>query len=94
LLLFTVQKKWEDSVTDTTPIAQDLDKQIIATQQRFQKAMKARLAHMNLDSKERYFAVLSVLVAKLEDTNKPLREVLQDVLFEAAPYIAQELSGS
>jgi hypothetical protein len=82
----------EDSVTDTPSIAQDLDKQIIATQQRFQKAMKARLAHMSLDSKERYFAVLSVLVAKLENPNKPLREVLQDVLFEAAPYIAQELS--
>ena len=81
-------------MTDTTLIAQDLDKQIIATQQRFQKAMKARLAHMSLDTKERYFAVLSVLVAKLEDTNKPLREVLQDVLFEAAPYIAQELGGS
>lgn len=81
-------------MTDTTSIAQDLDKQIIATQQRFQKAMKARLAHMSLDTKERYFAVLSVLVAKLEDTNKPLREVLQDVLFEAAPYIAQELGGS
>ncbi len=79
-------------MTDTTLIAQDLDKQIIAAQQRFQKAMKARLAHMSLDSKERYFAVLSVLVAKLEDPDRPLREVLQDVLFESAPYIAQELS--
>ena len=79
-------------MTDTTLIAQDLDKQIIAAQQRFQKAMKARLAHMSLDSKERYFAVLSVLVAKLEDPYRPLREVLQDVLFESAPYIAQELS--
>jgi hypothetical protein len=82
----------EDAVTDTTLIAQDLDKQIIAAQQRFQKAMKARLPHMSLDSKERYFAVLSVLVAKLEDPDRPLREVLQDVLFESAPYIAQELS--
>ncbi|HEV8713157.1 MAG TPA: hypothetical protein VGX03_10040 [Candidatus Binatia bacterium] len=80
-------------MTDSTLIAQDLDKQIIATQQRFQKAMKARLAHMSLGSKERYFAVLSLLVTKLEDPNKPLREVLQDVVIESAPHIAQELSG-
>ncbi len=78
----------------TDLIGQDLDKQIIATQKRFQKAMKARLARMSLETKERYFAVLSVLVAKLEDPDKPLREVLQDVVIESAPYIAQELSGS
>jgi hypothetical protein len=89
-----VQKSQEDSVAATDLIGQDLDKQIIATQKRFQKAMKARLARMSLETKERYFAVLSVLVAKLEDPDKPLREVLQDVVIESAPYIAQELSGS
>jgi hypothetical protein len=46
---------------------------------------------MNLPSKERYFAVLSLLVTKLEDVEKPLRDVLQDVLIESAPYIADEL---
>ena len=76
----------------TDLVEKDLEKQIIATQKRFQKAMQARLAHMNLSSKERYFAVLSVLVTKLEEIEKPLRDVLQDVLIEAAPYIAQELS--
>ncbi len=81
-------------MADTDLIGQDLDKQIIATQKRFQKAMKARLARMSLETKERYFAVLSVLVAKLEDPDKPLREVLRDVVIESAPYIAQELSGS
>jgi hypothetical protein len=80
-------------VADELAISQDLDKQIIATQQRFQKAMKARLANMPLATKERYFAVLSLLVARLEDPTKPLREVLQDVVIESAPYIAQELSG-
>jgi hypothetical protein len=80
-------------VADTDLIAQNLDKQILATQKRFQKAMKERLARMNMESKERYFAVLSSLVSKLEDPNKPLREVLQDVVIESAPYIAQELSG-
>ena len=72
-------------------VEKDLEKQIIATQKRFQKAMQARLAYMNLPSKERYFAVLSLLVTKLEDVEKPLRDVLQDVLIESAPYIADEL---
>jgi hypothetical protein len=79
-------------VADTL-IDQELNKQIIATQKRFQQAMNTRLVHMSRESKERYFAVLSSLVAKLEDQNKPLREVLQDVIIDSAPYIAQELSG-
>lgn len=80
-------------MTATSIIEQDLNKQILATQQRFQKIMKARLSRMSLESKERYFAVLSLLVAKLEDPDKALREVLQEVVIEAAPYIAQELSN-
>jgi len=48
-------------------IEKDLEKQIIATHKRFQKAMQARLAYMSVPSKERYFAVLSLLVTKLED---------------------------
>ena len=72
-------------------IEKDLEKQIIATHKRFQKAMQARLAYMSVPSKERYFAVLSLLVTKLEDAEKPLRDVLQDVLIESAPYIADEL---
>lgn len=80
-------------MADTDLIAQDLDKQLLATHKRFQKAMEVRLAHMSLESKERYFAVLSLLVQKLEDREKPLREVLQDTMIAAAPHIAQELSG-
>jgi hypothetical protein len=80
-------------MTDPELISANLEQHILATQQRFQKAMKARLGHMNLESKERYFAVLSALVTKLEDPHKPLREVLREVVMESAPYIAQELSG-
>jgi hypothetical protein len=80
-------------VSDRSLVEQDLDKQILLTQQRFQKVMKARLTTMSMETKERYFAVLSLLVSKLEDSHKPLREVLQDVVIESAPYIAQELSG-
>ena len=73
-------------------IAKDLDKQIAATHRRFQQAMEERLKDMRLESKERYFVVLCALVTKLEDLGKPLRQVLQQVLMEAAPYIAQEMS--
>ncbi|MGH7965124.1 MAG: hypothetical protein ACRERD_25495 [Candidatus Binatia bacterium] len=80
-------------MANTDLIAQDLDKQILITHKRFQKVMEVRLARMSLDTKERYFAVLSLLVQQLEDREKPLREVLQDTMIAAAPYIAQELSG-
>ncbi len=81
-------------MADISLIKQDLDKQILTTQQRFQKAMKARLPNMSFDSKERYFAVLSLLVTKLEAPEKSLRDVLQEVVLESAPFIAQELTGS
>jgi len=80
-------------MTVVSSIEQNLDKQIIATQKRFQKAMRVRLLHMTHTTKERYFAVLSSLVEKLEDPNKPLREVLQEVVIDSAPHIAQELSS-
>lgn len=80
-------------MTDAERISLDLERQIIDTQKRFEKAMKRRLVHMDLASKERYFAVLSSLVTKLEDPHKPLRDILQEVVIESAPYIAQELSG-
>jgi hypothetical protein len=92
ILTLTPQK--DNIVADLSLIEQDLEKQILATQQRFQTAMQARLAYMSLETKERYFAVLSLLAAKLEDPHKPLREVLQEVVIESAPYIAQELSSS
>ena len=46
-----------------------------------------------LDTKERYFAVLSVLVAKLEASDKPMRDIMQEMMAEAATVILQELQG-
>ena len=80
-------------MADIDLISKDLDTQIVSTHKRFQKAMQARLPTMQLESKERYFAVLSVMVTQLENLEKPLRDVLQDVLIEAAPHIAQEISS-
>ena len=73
-------------------VQNDLDRQIVATHRRFVKAMDGRLADMNPDTKERYFAVLSVLVAKLEETDKPLKEVMQEMVSEAGHMILQEMT--
>jgi hypothetical protein len=48
---------------------------------------------MSIDSKERYFAVLSTLVEKLETNGKPMREIMQEMMTEAASVIFQELQN-
>ena len=45
---------------------------------------------MSLQTKERYFAVLSTLVAKLEAPEKSLREIAQEMVAEAASMILLE----
>ena len=74
-------------------LQKDLDRQIATTHRRFTKAMDARLPAMSFDTKERYFAVLSALVEKLEVSEKPLRDVMQEVMTEAASMILQELQS-
>ncbi|GIW45827.1 MAG: hypothetical protein KatS3mg077_3109 [Candidatus Binatia bacterium] len=70
-----------------------LDGDIVMTQHRLIAAMEARLASMPPQQKERYFAVLSALVAKLEDPQKSLKQVLQEMFQEAAALIVAELQG-
>ena len=53
----------------------------------------AGLPAMRLETKERYFAALSILVTRLDDTDKPLRDVLQETMAEAASMIFQELGS-
>ena len=78
---------------DERALQKDLDRQIVATHRRFVKAMDGRLGTMSLESKERYFGVLSTLVAKLETNEKPMREIMQEMMSEAASLILQELQG-
>ena len=78
---------------DERSLQKDLDRQIIATHRRFVKAMEGRLGSMSAETKERYFAVLSTLVEKLEASEKPMREVMQEMMTEAATLILQELQG-
>jgi hypothetical protein len=77
----------------TEQLLQGLDSEIVFTQQRFIAAMEARLPHMLPEQKERYFAVLSALVAKLEDPQKSLRDILQEMMSEAAGLVLSELQA-
>jgi hypothetical protein len=78
---------------DQRALQKDLDRQIVQTHRRFVKAMDSRLASMAADTKERYFAVLSLLVGKLESSDKPIRDVMQEMMAEAASVIFQEMQG-
>ena len=75
-------------------VQKDLDRQIAATHRRFVKAMDARVPTLTADTKERYFAILSMLVGKLETSEKGLKEILQEMMFEAGSVILQEMQGS
>jgi len=75
-------------------ISKGLDMDITATHGRIVEAMGKRLPTMPLETKERYFAVLSVLVAKLEEPEKHLREVLEEMMAEAGAIILQEITAS
>jgi len=71
----------------------EFDRQIVATHRRFVKAMDARLDSMTVETKERYFAVLSLFVAKLEASEKNLREVMQEMMTDAMTFVLHEMQG-
>jgi hypothetical protein len=74
-------------------LSRALDSDIAMAHERFVRAMEGRLPALALESKERYFAVLSALVAKLETGDKSLREVLTEMVAEAAGHLMAEMSG-
>jgi len=71
--------------------ADRLQAEIDTMHERFVRAMTRRLPTVPSDSKERYFGVLSLLVSKLEADDKPMREILQEMMAEAATVILQEM---
>ena len=79
---------------DGRALQKDLDRQIVATHRRFVKAMDGRLGTMSAETKERYFAVLSTLVQKLETNGKPLRDIMQEMMADALGLILQEMQQS
>ena len=74
-------------------ISRALDGDIAMVHERFVRAMEARLPKLELTSKERYFAVLTALVAKLEMPEKSMREVLSEMMAEAGRHLMEELSA-
>lgn len=74
-------------------LERDLTDQIRMTHERFTLAMNGRLPAMTLEQKERYFAVLSGLVGRLEDAEKTLKAILQEMMAEAAPYLFHEINS-
>ena len=74
-------------------LEKDFDRQIAATHRRLVKAMDGRVAAMSVDTKERYFAVLSTLVGKLEEAEKSLRDIAHEMIAEAASTILLDRSG-
>jgi hypothetical protein len=68
-----------------------LVRDIAMTHERLISAMETRLPGLPLETKERYFAVLSLLVAKLEIPEKTLGEVLREMVAEAAAHLLQEM---
>jgi hypothetical protein len=71
--------------------ADPLDAEIHLMHTRFVRAMTKRLPAIPTESRERYFGVLSLLVGKLETDAKPMREILQEMMAEAATVILQEM---
>lgn len=75
-------------------ISAGLDSDIRMTHERFIAAMESRLPAMSLELKETYFAVLANLVGKLEDSDKSLRSILQEMMVESTALIMQQINTS
>ena len=71
----------------------EVDKLIMAAHKRFVKAMDGRLDLMSTEMKETYFSVLSKLVTKLELNDKPMREIMQEMMTEAMSEVLQVMQG-
>jgi hypothetical protein len=80
-------------MNDLEATREQLGREILTTHERFSTAMAARLPLMDLEQRERYLALVSLLVAKLEQIDKPMRLVLRETAAEVLPILMQELSG-
>lgn len=68
-----------------------MESDVEMTQERFCAAMRTRLPSLEDDTLERYFGALSKLVAKLEDSEKTLAQVLNETMAEVATLVMQEM---
>ncbi|MET0154309.1 MAG: hypothetical protein ABW298_17100 [Candidatus Binatia bacterium] len=80
-------------MSDPDAIHDQLGEEILTTHERLTKTIAARLPAMPLEERERYFAVLAPLVAKLEEIEKPLRQVFREAVAELLPIFMQRFSA-
>ena len=71
----------------------EADRQIAVTHKRFVKAMEDRLGTMSPETKDAYFVILTKLVDKLENDEKPLKEIMQEMMAEAMTEVLQMIQG-
>lgn len=69
-----------------------LRSQILQSHVRLGELMDERLATAEAEDLEKYFAVLSRLVGKLEDTDKTLKVIAREMVGETAAMIMSELA--
>ena len=74
-------------------ILRGLHADIVVTQGRFCVAMERRLPDIEPETLERYFGLLSKLVGKLEDPAKSFREVMSEMMGDAAAIVLQEMQA-
>jgi len=80
-------------MSEADAIRDQLGRDILATQERFTAAMARRVPEMTREECERYLALLSIVVAPLEQLDKPLRQVFQEAGAQALPILLQGLSS-
>lgn len=80
-------------MSDRDAIHEQLGRDIVLTHERLQAAIELRLPGMSLEERERYLALVSPLVTKLEETAKPLRDVIREVIVELLPLVMQGLTA-
>ena len=71
----------------------DLDRQISACHKRFVKAMEERLGTMSAETKETYFVILTKLVTKIETDDKPMKDIMQEMMAEAMTEVLQMMQA-
>jgi hypothetical protein len=79
-------------MADSAQLKRHLMGQLPQTHARFGELMQARLARAEVEDLERYFGVLSALVGKLEEKDKPLKDILREMAAEYAAIVLMELN--
>ncbi len=66
--------------------------EIARMHEHFVELMNDRLGEVDVSDLERYFALMSNLVAKLEHRDKALRDVAREMVAESASWVMAELA--